>query len=395
MFTTQKVIDHSDPGYPQIRSYKRLAPTAIAGLGAAGTALSTYLSRGNAKRFRGSYYPTMPYTRRRGRAAGVIQRAFRASRYRQARMVRRRVPVQGRGVTFEHDRQFIYRKKRMGRRQRRRWTSFKRKVTAVAEKGLGSRTVVMNQRYTVSANTIGTQLVANYALYSNNSTNAWLDDLNQIAALENVGDQTAAAGETIDDTTKFFFQSGILDLTIRNTSHLTEDVTNLNTECTLEVDVYEMTVKRPLNDAPNGQYQDLITAFAVGQISTKNIGGAGTDVQIVRRGVTPWDITTALSRQGIKIAKKTKMFIRNGQTATYQMRDPKRHVTTKASLTAREGCNRRGWTKWIFIIAKAIPGIDVGPVAGQTTMKLDVGVTRKYLYKIEGMNEDRDRYLTI
>lgn len=394
MFTTQKVVDRSDPGYPVLRSYKRLAPTAIAGLGAAGTALSTYLSS-TRKRFRGSTYPTMPYTRRRGRAAGVIQRAFRASRYRQARLVRRRVPVNGRGVTFEHDRQFIYRKKRMPRRAKRRWKMFKRKVNAVAEKGLGSRTVVFNKRYAVTNAVVDTQLVANYALYPNNSTSAWLDDLNQISALENQGDQTAAAGETIDGTTKYFFQSGVLDLTIRNTSHLSEDVTNFDTDCTLEVDVYEMTVKQNLNDAPNGQYQDLITAFAVGQVSTKNIGGAGTDVQIVRRGVTPWDITTALSRQGIRINKKTKLFIRNGQTATYQMRDPKRHVTTQASIASREGCNRRGWTKWIFIIAKAIPGVDVGPLNGQTTMKIDVGVTRKYLYKIEGMNEDRDRYLNV
>ena len=74
------------------------------------------------------------------------------------------------------------------------------------------------------------------------------------------------------------------------------------------------------------------------------------------------------------------------------MRNPKRYVRTVGGMKEAEGCNYGGMTKFLLIIYKAVPGIIVG--SANTTEKVHIGLTRKYLYKVEGMNEARDRYIT-
>ena len=298
--------------------------------------------------------------------------------------------ISGRGLTFQHDRQFIYRKKRMPRRLRKRWGRFVRKVRAVDERGLGTRTVVFNKTFsgTYEQNsTAGNQIVSAFALYGNKSSVSQYDDLNQISALENTGNPTEAAGDTVDKTTKYLFQSAVMDMTIRNTSG---DGAVLNDLITLELDIYEISVRYKGYDTTNGSYIHLKSFFDIATGDTKNIGGAGVDIQLTDRGVTPFDIPMALSRYKIKIWKKTKFFLRNAQTLTYQIRDPGRHSITHEELVEGAGCNRIGWTKHVLIIAKAVPGIDVGPTKKEI---ISVGVTRKYMYKIEGMRDDRDRYI--
>lgn len=307
----------------------------------------------------------------------------------------RKKGTSGRGVTFEHDRQFIYKRRRMPYRRKRRWVKFNRRVHAVAEKGLGSRTVVISSNAVYSppgltASDQPLQGVACYGLYTNKSTIGWFNDLNLIAGRENTGDPTAAAGQTVGGTTKLFFQSGILDMTLRNVS---DDGTDLLPDATLEVDLYEMSIRSGEYDAGGTTYTQTKEYFRRGAIITNNLGGtAGTSaLDIEDRGVTPWDLPAALSRNKIKIWKKTKFFLRSGQTLTYQVRDPKRRVTTIEKLTSTaDTCNFRGWTKHIMVIFKFVPGF----VTTTTSVpKIQAGVTRKYLYKVEGIRDDRDYYL--
>ena len=58
----------------------------------------------------------------------------------------------GLGVTQQHDRRMVYRKRRMSRRLKRRWRNFSRKVLSVSEKDLGSRTVVRNDLINITVN---------------------------------------------------------------------------------------------------------------------------------------------------------------------------------------------------------------------------------------------------
>ena len=64
----------------------------------------------------------------------------------------------GVGVTNQHDRAFVYRKKRMPRRRGKRWMKFSRKVHFVAEKDLGTRTIVMNGSRQIFNTTSGMHL---------------------------------------------------------------------------------------------------------------------------------------------------------------------------------------------------------------------------------------------
>lgn len=308
---------------------------------------------------------------------------------------RRNRGTSGQGVTLQHDARMIYRKKSMPRRRRKAWKRFKNKVNAVAEKDLGSRTVVFNKTVTFSQTTSGYNSVGSLNLYGQRSTiDSIYNDLNNISGLENfAANPTSAAGETIQASTKFLFQSAIMDLTIKNGSGINDGTGYIpDYRGKMEIDVYEMYVKKDATDGINtwGYLEDLLKENFN---STQKIGGAGTALEYNQRGVTPWDCNYSLSRFGIKIVSKKKYFVSNQETITYQVRDPKRRVCMQKDMNTENGFNRPGWTKVIFLIGKLVPGLSLGVGAGQWQESMVVGVTRKYLYKIEGMNEDRMRYL--
>lgn len=319
--------------------------------------------------------------------------AQRRSFARSQTLQRRRRPTSGLGITTQHDERRIYRRKSMPRFKRRKWKMFKNKVLAVSEKDLGTRTVVFNATYSSTNNVSGNQLLSEFALYPVQSTSGQLNDMNNIMGMES-GDWTAAKGGVVDATSKIIFKSAIIDLTFRNASTFFTTVGGgvLDSRAKLETDIYEMESAAPFDDS-TGTYNGLGAALTAGFSDTLNIGGAGTALVLTQRGVTPWDVPASLSRFKLRILKKTKFVTPNGDTFTYQMRDPRRRVSNKISLTNAQGPNKRGWTRWIFIISKLVPGLPIGTGDGTFQEILTVGVTRKYFYKVEGQSEDRDRYI--
>jgi len=346
--------------------------------------------------------PTMPYNlrprpnRKRpyvGRAVGRRVRPRSSRSFTQTRTQRRQ--RSGQGVTTQRDERRIYTKRSMPYGQKRQWKRFTNRVHAVSEKDLGSRTVVFNKLQAFSNVTSGNQGVAYCALYSANGTgDSFMADLNSMSALENTGNPTSAAGITVADTTKWIFKSGIMDVTLRNTSTFTDSLgTETASEAKLEVDVYEILSSKEWSTT-TATYSDITSALAgKGTTITANIGGAGTGVTLPLRGVTPWDAPAGLGFFRMKILKKTKYFVPNGDTFTYQMRDPKRRVAMQEKMETIQGGNKPGWTRHLLIIFKLVPGLTIGNVAGTYQESLTLGITRKYFYKVEGANEDRDRYV--
>lgn len=310
---------------------------------------------------------------------------------------RRRFVRAGQGVTTQHDRRIVYSKKSMPFRQKKRWKSFKRKVNAIAEKELGSRTALFNLGFDDNNIIPGNHSQLTFALYPQESTLSRLNDLANIVASENVGNPTEAAGITIESSTKFIFQSGILDLTIKNASTRVVSIDPLQLEGfgKLELDVYEMTMSRYAS-TESATFSFMAQVLNTNIVDTKGIGGSTNEIDINFRGATPWDMTYALGRFGIKILKKTKFFIPNGDTITYQIRDPRRHVVTRKGILDDGGFNKPGLTRILFIIYKVVPGSVIGPTTtvGNVQEAISVGCTRKYLYKLEGANDDRTRYFS-
>lgn len=326
-------------------------------------------------------------------ARGV--QAFRAGRMATVTQRRNRNIYSGVGVTTQHDQRRVYSKRSMPPRKRRAWKGFVRKVNAAAEKELGSRTVIFNKTIQNSNTTAGNQISGAVYLYGKSPTGPTeVRDLYNIATYENVADPTAAAGATIDESTKFLFQSAVLDVTFKNNSTVTRTgpIILAAGEAKLEVDVYEIMVNREVGDFAT-DFNDFIDLLDSNLNNTKPIGGAGNEIVHTARGVTPFDLTYSLGRFRIRIMKKTKYVVPNQDTFTYQVRDPNRRTCVRRDLTANTGFNKPGWTRVIYFTAKLVPDLQVGAVADTYQEGLVVGATRKYFYKIEGMNEDRTRYV--
>lgn len=291
----------------------------------------------------------------------------------------RRRQTSGNGVTNQYDRRMIYRKRRMPRRRRSRWRRWKSKVHAVSEKDYGSRTVVRN-------NLISTNVLMNAAaenqhtrsvvgLYSCTAGVAYMNDMNEISQDTDLG-----------TTGKAIFKSGVLDLTFRNIS--TRGDLTVNPSITLEVDVYEISIGVELGQF--GRAFTLVGVFTEGAGDTSIIPGQATGLLSTDRGWTPWDFPSAISEYRLKIWKKTKYFLGENQTFTYQFRDPKRHVVDRQRMTS-PGENLPGLTRYILIIYKPTPGYTYD---GVDSYGLAIGNTRKYLYKILQNTQDYDMYNT-
>jgi len=344
-------------------------------------------------RFRPYDLPSTIRTRGRGRIGrGVRQRSRFGRSF--TRTQNRRQTRSGQGVTTQHDERRIYTKHTMPRRMKVRWKRFSNKVHAVAEKDYGSRTVVLNKSVTFSNTTNGNHGLAYMGLYTAQGTgDSFMADLDTISGLENPGNPTAAAGITVLDTTKFIFKSAVLDLTFRNTSTFnTLGVLGAASEAKLEVDVYEIISGREWTDTDSTQ-SDITSVFTRGAGLTPNLGGIGTGVTLSQRGVTPWDIPAALAYFRCKILRKTKYFLPNGDTFTYQVRDPKRRFLYQERMDKIGGGNMPRWSRHLLVLFKLVPGLTVGTGVATYQENLTAGITRKYLYKIEGANEDRDSYL--
>lgn len=300
----------------------------------------------------------------------------------------------GLGITTQHDRQRVYGRRRMPYRKRKRWGRFVKKVGAVSLKASGLRSVVFNKPESTTNTAPQQHGIQSYALYSQgSSTRTFMDDLDYMAGLENLAaDPTSTAGNTVQLGTKIYFKSAVLDLTIRNSSFTkTGEAPDVFVEnAPLEIDIYQIRVGKSGRDSVNGTFTDLTSFFNVGLTDTQVIKGTiGYEITLVKRGVTPFDAPLALSNYRIKIITKNKYFVPPGGTLTYQMRDPKNRVRTIQQLEENEGCNLPGWTKFVLIVFKVVPGFTVGTALNETTEKIDVGCTRKYSYKIDGINEPR------
>lgn len=331
-------------------------------------------------------------------AASMIGGMYRAYRARSTALAargrgmgsmtqtRRRNITSGIGTTTQYDRRLIYRKKYMPRYKKRRWRQFIKKVNAVSDKDLGSRTVVRNDQ--VVAQSVMTlanetnQTTMNLCLYGNESTG--FEPCNDLRRMRIDSD--------LGTTGKMIFTSGVFDMTVTNTS-VRDNLNSVNPSIRLEVDVYEITSRKDFgNVGTGGTAKTLPEVFAEGATDTTNIPGTANTLSIARRGATPWDFPSALSEYGLKILKKTKYFLNERDTFTYQIRDPKRHIVDRQKLNM-DGQNMPGMTRFIYIVFRPVPGY-IYQDLNADTYRLTFGVTRKYLYKINQSTQDFDVYNT-
>lgn len=315
------------------------------------------------RKYSGGY---SPYKRRRIYSPGAISALSgltnMAMQYYKGRnytnTYNKKSGVSGIGVTNQYDRSQVYRKKRMPLRKRRQWRKFVKKVGAVTEKDFGTNTIVRNSVGFGQA-VSGSQGLIDVTLYgkdgTNTSTSFGNSDLKDIYANDL---------NTVPSS-KFKFCSAVMDVTCVNNSTSTE----VNANTGLEVDVYEIS------------YRKVASASSLSVMLASNsaqlINSGNPTLAITDRGVTPFDLPDVLSRYGITIHKKTKFFISKGQQFTYQIRDPKSYTWQKDFIDdGNDDFQIANVTKSLAIIYKGLPD----PLYAMTPV-LNIGVTRKYMYK--------------
>lgn len=270
----------------------------------------------------------------------------------------------GYGVTNQQDARVVYRKKTMPRRKRQRWKKFVKKVEAISDKGLGTKTRVFNTTLT-NTNGTGGQSYMTFQLYGKfgadtPSSSGCLDLANMFGAYNT------------QSPFKLKFKSAVLDLTITNAGDINDAV---GPPC--EVDVFQVWYKAdPKMDNPE-------TAISRAEGRTNTIAGC-SPLTLAQRGVQLFELPAAISMLNMKIIKKTKFFLPYLGTATYQLRDPRNRVANNEDITEGQPSPvpansfvMPGWTQGVFVFWKPVAGF------AATRVKLAVGASRKYNYRVD------------
>ncbi len=342
----------------------------------------------------------MPKTLSRSRRYGmfprgslqVARRVYQGARFasKAYTLYKRRFKKHGRygvGLTNQYDRTNVYRKKRMPYRKRKRWSSFVKKVRAAENKTLGTRTRVFNNRILLSTNDLTTnspqQLFRSVTLYGNE------DDTSvnpQAGSVRNDIRQITVDDGQIAQSGRIQMISGIFDMTLVNASR-----DALGNPMGVELDVYLVTARKRFEYKTGAQsfWTDVEGMLADGNLTSGQIGDKAK-IKTSDIGVTPFDFSCGISNAGIKILSKKKYFLPNGNQMTYQIRDPRNRLISKEISDNIRGTNYPGVTKHLLLVAKGLPGAATVPEGTNPNLykvRLEVGLTRKYAYKV---NEDDD-----
>jgi len=322
----------------------------------------------------------------------------------------RQRPTTGVGVTDHYDKKTIYRKKRMPYGRKRRWRKFVKRVLAVSENTLGTRSWVKNSNVarTLNVATGQTTQVGQGSGYPTAVANENVQIVGQVCLFGVESGTSSLLGgndlqniyntySTESGSTSMILESTVLDLTFTNTGYyqIAGDPPEIGTwPCKLEIDIYEITASKQFQVGGTGL--NLIDCFNYGMEDTNAsaVGGYTEKPWINLRGSTPFDQTQALAQFGIKIWKKTKFMLGYNESSTYQYRDPKRHVVLKKYMDECLGTNYPKLTKWLFFVIKPTIGYTYIPTPNEwstyTTAEAvcHIGCSRKYNIKVNSTATD-------
>lgn len=261
-----------------------------------------------------------------------------------------------------------YTKRSQPKWKRRRWGKFVKKVHAATESEQGTISVVRNA--TLVTTTAAGQQYQTPVLYGINGGNF-------VSSSGNDDVQTVkASDDRILTTSKVKFTAGVMDITMRN---LPPEV---GSGADMELDIYEVLYT---SETKKNNCHEIIEQAQTTTTTTTPASGTNAALTLLQRGATPFEFPLAIKNGGIRIIKKTKIFLPVGDTTTYQVRDPKTHFMSSNEFEDTTGFIKPWVTRGIIAVFK--------PVVGATEeVTLASGVTRIYRYKIVQDNKTFDAY---
>ena len=339
-----------------------------------------------------AYRNMPPITRRRSRAAGVIQRAAKRWRSRGypggatsrtlsgMRAANRR---HNSTVTRQKDFASQYRFKRMPKRRRLQWKKFVNKVTAVELRNAAMKTVVFNDKI-INTSAPGKQAYVAFCLYGingsdDNTAQAGYRDIQKIFDNDPQIKQVAVGSPAAyyPKSGKLHFGSAVLDFTLRN----------LDPNFEAEIDIYygyhvkDTSIVNAVSVVKSSLVQEFVND------DPNAIKSGNTMVRLEGRGTTPFDCSTALSSSGFHVIKKQKVLMEPGKSVFIQHRDAVNHEMDYDSLISL-GYAKKKLTYEVLIVFK--PTVTT---SDESTATIAVGVTRKYSYTVlAGANQPQGAY---
>lgn len=296
--------------------------------------------------------------------------------YGQQTNQRRNRVTAGTGVTTQRDAKTIYVKKTMPRRQKKRWSTFKRKVRAAVDTK-GTASIVFNDENVMTiayqSATSVKQQGAQCCHLKGASGDILVYDLGSLDL-----SRIANNDGQLERSSKFTVTSAVLDITFTNPGTASYDGP-------LEVDVYEIVYGKKRPDAGG-----LIEILSDGTVQTSTWNVSNTKCDLTYRGVTPFDLPESLSIGSIRILRKTKYFVPYHDSVTYQVRDPKNVVYNRDDFNdPQKGYIGKG-TKSVMAIFKPT----VTPNSPSTaSFALTTKCTRSYKYTVDDVTEDRSAFI--
>lgn len=285
----------------------------------------------------------------------------------------KRRKTSGGGVTSQYDRKTVYRKKSMPRRKRIQWKRFVKKTVAATMKQVGTRTIIRNNQ-TYQSWVTSAQQTLGFVLYGKSGTN------NNAVLTGNADLTNIFANDPLlaKNTSKAYFGSAVMDITITNLSSL---VAAGNDTTAVELDIYEIVFWKDPN------LPTLESVYARADTNTDVIN-TGTSISLSIRGATPFDLPDG-GAQGAKILKKTKYLLQGGEICTYQYRDAGNYSLNKDQVTDNSSFCLPKMTKGVLVIMKGCPtSLDTN-----VTKRIQIGCTTKYMYKVFVDNNDADNVI--
>lgn len=316
-----------------------------------------------------------PYSAGAGGSA-IAQNAFQMYRkYRTGQ--KKKTKSANFSMTTQHDSRLVYKKRRMPRRKRRVWRSFKRKAQYVSNTQ-NPRNTIVKTNYITGSCSVNQQMVVTLSLYPgyNASDNA-LDDIRDCQALAN---QTFSDGQA--QTTNQFFRSGFMEATIVNTK-----------ATTVYMDAYWCYAKKdsiitPQTILSNGFKST--TQAADGDNLPTAVGSAVTENTL---GITPFQSSEFC--QHFSIWKKTRYILGQGQTVQLEWRDPKnRFLNPDSKFITGDWTVLRGWTKTLVLIFYTVPSkVDTTTYKSLNLDNDDIRITRNANYVFNLVDAGANRYI--
>jgi len=236
-------------------------------------------------------------------------------------------------------------------------------------KSLATQTVVRNTADVIQASSggQGVNYVELYGIAGTGTNTLGQADISDVLA--------AYIGGPSTPNRKFIFGSAVLDLTLTNQG------TDEGPTGTVEVDVYRCVYRKKTS------YGNPVLFYQNSASELDTMVG-GSTLGMTTRGWTPFNCPTA--SQYVKILSKKKFLLSDGQTCTYQIRDPKnRYFNTKAIAESPVIDSLPGYTQFLLMVMKHVPA-NQGPAP---LAQVVFGVTRSYTFKIDEESRDESAFV--